>query len=83
MTDELRLRELQRGLQLLQTVAAILLMVHSAVGGAISGLPALTERLKKMSSVLLEGMHSQWVQLLPPISTTITLLFLLSTGPIA
>ncbi|XP_035282972.1 T-complex protein 11-like protein 2 isoform X2 [Anguilla anguilla] len=59
MTDEQRLKELQRGLQLLQIVAAILLIVHSAMGGPISGLPALTERLKKMTSVLLEGMHSQ------------------------
>ncbi|KAG7456227.1 hypothetical protein MATL_G00249540 [Megalops atlanticus] len=59
MTDEARLREVQRGLQLLQTVASVLLMVQSAVGGPASGLPALTERLKRMSSVLLEGMHSQ------------------------
>ncbi|KAJ8262009.1 hypothetical protein GJAV_G00161050 [Gymnothorax javanicus] len=58
-TDELRLQELQQGLHLLQTVAAILLVVHSAVGGPISSLPSLTARLKKMTSVLLEGMHSK------------------------
>ncbi|KAG9345686.1 hypothetical protein JZ751_008830 [Albula glossodonta] len=58
MTDEERLRELQRALQLLQTVVSILLMVHSTVGDPVSGLPTLTERLKKMASVLLEGMHS-------------------------
>ncbi|KAJ8392362.1 hypothetical protein AAFF_G00077260 [Aldrovandia affinis] len=58
MTDEGRLRELQRDLQLLQTVAAVLLIVHSAMGGPVSDLPALSERLKKMTSVLLEGMHS-------------------------
>ncbi|XP_030635669.1 T-complex protein 11-like protein 2 [Chanos chanos] len=59
MTDEVRLQELRRCLQLLQAVASVLLIICSAVGGAVSGLPALIERLKKMTSVLLEGMHSQ------------------------
>ncbi|XP_046878681.1 T-complex protein 11-like protein 2 isoform X2 [Hypomesus transpacificus] len=58
VTDEVRLRELQRRLQLLQTVASVLLIVYSAVGGAVSGLPALADRLKRMTSILLEGMHS-------------------------
>ncbi|KAM9401830.1 T-complex protein 11-like protein 2 isoform 1-T1 [Salvelinus alpinus] len=57
MTDEVRLRELQRRLQLLKAVASVLLIVYSAIGGPISGLPALAERLKRMASVLLEGMH--------------------------
>ncbi|XP_010885697.1 T-complex protein 11-like protein 2 [Esox lucius] len=58
LTDEVRLRELQRNLQLLQSVASVLLIVYNAIGGPISGLPALAERLKRMTSVLLEGMHS-------------------------
>ncbi|KAJ8007182.1 hypothetical protein DPEC_G00114880 [Dallia pectoralis] len=58
MTDEVRLRDLQRRLQLLQSVASVLLIVYSAIGGAISGLPVLADRLKRMTSVLLEGMHS-------------------------
>ncbi|XP_052347587.1 T-complex protein 11-like protein 2 [Oncorhynchus keta] len=43
---------------LLKAVASVLLIVYSAIGGPISGLPALAERLKRMTSVLLEGMHS-------------------------
>ncbi|TRY56492.1 hypothetical protein DNTS_008782 [Danionella cerebrum] len=58
MTDDARLQEMQRSLQLYQAVASVLLILFSSVGGALSGLPALVERLKKMTAVLLEGMHS-------------------------
>ncbi|KTG40892.1 hypothetical protein cypCar_00001064 [Cyprinus carpio] len=58
MTDEVRLQEMQRSLQLYQAVASVLLIVCSSIGGAVSGLPDLVERLKKMTAVLLEGMHS-------------------------
>ncbi|XDV24996.1 hypothetical protein PO909_029003 [Leuciscus waleckii] len=58
MTDELRLQEMQRSLQLFKKVASVLLIVYSSIGGAVSGLPALAERLKKMTAVLLEGMHN-------------------------
>lgn len=58
VTDEVRLQEMQRSLQLYQTVASVLLIVCSSIGGAVSGLPALVEKLKKMTAVLLEGMHS-------------------------
>ncbi|KAL2102992.1 hypothetical protein ACEWY4_002160 [Coilia grayii] len=58
MTDEARLVEMQRRAQVLQAVAAILLIVYSSTGEAFTGLPALTERLKRMTTVLLEGMHS-------------------------
>lgn len=61
MTDEVRLQEMQRSLQLYQVVASVLLMVYSSIGGAVSGLPTLVERLKKMTAVLLEGMHSAYV----------------------
>lgn len=62
ITDELRLQEMQRSLQLYQKVASVLLIVYSSIGGAVSGLPALVERLKKMTAVLLEGMHSTYVR---------------------
>uniref|UniRef100_A0A673JP86 T-complex protein 11-like protein 2 n=1 Tax=Sinocyclocheilus rhinocerous TaxID=307959 RepID=A0A673JP86_9TELE len=58
MTDEVRLQEMQRSLQLYQAGASVLLIVYSSIGGAVSGLPALVERLKKMTAVLLEGMHN-------------------------
>ncbi|KAL0963003.1 hypothetical protein UPYG_G00348250 [Umbra pygmaea] len=64
MTDEVRLRDIQRSLRLLQAVASVLLIVYSAIGGAISGLTALAERLKRMTSVLLEDMHSSDFNLL-------------------
>ncbi|KAM4615353.1 T-complex protein 11-like protein 2 isoform 2-T2 [Polymixia lowei] len=58
MTDESRLREIQWQLQRLQAVNEVLLIVYSTVGGPIQGLPALAERLKRMTCVLLDGMHS-------------------------
>uniref|UniRef100_A0A667ZLM6 T-complex 11, testis-specific-like 2 n=1 Tax=Myripristis murdjan TaxID=586833 RepID=A0A667ZLM6_9TELE len=58
MTDELRLREIQQQLQQCQAVNEVLLIVYSAIGGAIQGLPSLSDRLKKMTSVLLDGMHN-------------------------
>ncbi|XP_071373225.1 T-complex protein 11-like protein 2 [Centroberyx affinis] len=59
MTDEQRLREIQWQLQQCQAVNEVLLIVYSAIGGPIQGLPSLSDRLKRMTSVLLEGMHSQ------------------------
>ena len=61
MTDEGRLLGLQRELRQLELVAQVLLIVYSAVGGPIQGLPSLAERLKRMTCVLLEGMHSPLV----------------------
>lgn len=61
MTDEARLREIQRTLRKCQAVNEVLLIVYSTIGGAIQGLPSLSERLKRMTSVLLDGMHSQSV----------------------
>lgn len=66
MTDEVRLQEMQWSLQLYQAVASVLLIVYSSIGGAVSGLHALAERLKKMTAVLLEGMHSAYVLQLDP-----------------
>ncbi|KAK1167146.1 T-complex protein 11-like protein 2 [Acipenser oxyrinchus oxyrinchus] len=57
MTDETRLLELQKSLELYKAVAAVLLIVYNAIGGPISGLPVLADQLKKITSVLLEGIH--------------------------
>lgn len=48
---------MQKSLKLYQAVASVLLIVCSSIGGPVSSLPALVERLKKMIAVLLEGMH--------------------------
>ncbi|XP_026183025.1 T-complex protein 11-like protein 2 [Mastacembelus armatus] len=58
MTDEIRLRELQWKLQQFQTVNEVLLIVYSSIGGPIQGMPTLSDRLKQMTSVLLDGMHN-------------------------
>ena len=57
MTDEMRLKEVQWQLQQLQAVNQVLLIVYSAVGGPVQGLSSLADRLKRMTSVLLDGMH--------------------------
>ncbi|XP_072311199.1 T-complex protein 11-like protein 2 [Eucyclogobius newberryi] len=57
MTDEGRLREIQEQLQQCQAVNEVLLIVYSTIGGPIQGLPPLAERLKRMTIVLLDGMH--------------------------
>ena len=61
MTDEMRLREIQWKLQQCQAVNEVLLIVYSTIGGPIQGLPSLSDRLKRMISVLLDGMHSSSV----------------------
>ncbi|KAF7669666.1 hypothetical protein LDENG_00151580 [Lucifuga dentata] len=58
MTEELRLREVQCRLQQCQAVNEVLLIVYSTIGGPIQGLSMLSERLKRMTSVLLDGMHN-------------------------
>lgn len=58
MTDEIRLQEIQGQLQRCQAVNEVLLIVYSTIGGPIQGLPSLSDRLKRMTSVLLDGMHS-------------------------
>nr|XP_020455307.1 T-complex protein 11-like protein 2 [Monopterus albus] len=58
MTDELRLREIQWKLQQVQVVNEVLLIVYSTIGGPIQGLPTLSDCLKQMTSVLLDGIHS-------------------------
>ncbi|XP_041820039.1 T-complex protein 11-like protein 2 [Chelmon rostratus] len=58
MTDETRLREIQQQLRQGQMVNEVLLIVYRTVGGPIQDLPSLSDRLKRMTSVLLDGMHS-------------------------
>lgn len=58
VTDETRLREIQWQLRQSQAVNEVLLIVYSTFGGPIQGLPSLSDRLKRMTSVLLDGMHS-------------------------
>lgn len=55
--DENRLQEIQWQLQQCQMVNEVLLIVFSTVGGPIQGVTCLSERLKRMTSVLLDGMH--------------------------
>ncbi|KAK5848911.1 hypothetical protein PBY51_008596 [Eleginops maclovinus] len=56
MTDETRLQKIQQQLKQIQAVNEVLLIIYSTVGGPIQGLPALSDRLKRMISVLLDGM---------------------------
>lgn len=57
MTDELRYRELKEKLDPLKLTAAVLLITYNLVGQAIADLPDLNERFKRVTAVLLEGMH--------------------------
>ncbi|XP_019738597.1 T-complex protein 11-like protein 2 [Hippocampus comes] len=63
MTDEGRLREVQAELRRWQAVNEVLLIVHSTVGGPIQGVAALSERLKRMTAVLLDHMHNPMISL--------------------
>ncbi|XP_072233309.1 T-complex protein 11-like protein 2 [Leuresthes tenuis] len=57
ITDEARLQEIQWQLKQCQAVNEVLLIVYSTVGEPVQGLPSLSDRLKTMISVLLDGMH--------------------------
>ncbi|KAM3587545.1 uncharacterized protein V6R79_008753 [Siganus canaliculatus] len=57
MTDEPHLSELQQQLKQCQTVNMVLLIIYNTIGGPIQGLSTLSDRLKRMTSVLLDGMH--------------------------
>lgn len=68
MNDEMRLREIQQQLQQCQMVNEVLLIVYSTIGDPIQGLPSLSERLKRMTCVLLDGMHHSYVYSINPSS---------------
>uniref|UniRef100_A0A1A7YQ26 T-complex 11-like 2 n=1 Tax=Iconisemion striatum TaxID=60296 RepID=A0A1A7YQ26_9TELE len=57
VTDETQLQEIQRQLKQAVAVNMVLLIVFSTIGGPIQGLSALSDRLKRMIIVLLNGMH--------------------------
>lgn len=61
MTDETRLQEIQWQLRQCEAVNEVLLIVYSTVGEPVQGLSSLSDRLKRMISVLLDGMHRQSV----------------------
>lgn len=68
MNDEMRLREIQQQLQQCQMVNEVLLIVYSTIGDPIQGLPSLSESLKRMICVLLDGMHHSYVYSINPSS---------------
>lgn len=57
MTDGARLQELTEKLNQLKLIACLSLITNSIVGAVTEGLPDLTNRLKRVSAVLLEGMN--------------------------
>ncbi|XP_028935138.1 T-complex protein 11-like protein 2 isoform X1 [Ornithorhynchus anatinus] len=59
MTDGTRLQELTEKLNQLKIIACLSLVINNMVGAVTAGLPELTERLKRISAVLLEGMNKE------------------------
>ncbi|RVE56652.1 hypothetical protein OJAV_G00223600 [Oryzias javanicus] len=55
--DESRLQEIKWQLNQSQAVNEVMLIVFNTVGEPIQGLASLSDRLKRMISVLLDGMH--------------------------
>ncbi|XP_012725205.2 T-complex protein 11-like protein 2 [Fundulus heteroclitus] len=63
--DESRLEDIQQQLKACQIVNEVLLIVNSTVGGPLQGISSLSDRLKRMITVLLQGMHR------PPVRPTL------------
>uniref|UniRef100_F6W1E6 T-complex 11 like 2 n=1 Tax=Monodelphis domestica TaxID=13616 RepID=F6W1E6_MONDO len=59
MTDGTRLQELTERLNQLKVIACLSLITNNMVGALIEGLPELADRLKRISTVLLEGMNKE------------------------
>ncbi|XP_074082863.1 T-complex protein 11-like protein 2 isoform X1 [Macrotis lagotis] len=59
MTDGTRLQELAERLNQLKVIACLSLITNNMVGTLIEGLPGLSDRLKRISTVLLEGMNKE------------------------
>uniref|UniRef100_A0A1A8BS52 T-complex 11-like 2 n=1 Tax=Nothobranchius kadleci TaxID=1051664 RepID=A0A1A8BS52_NOTKA len=57
VVDETQLEEIQRQLKQAVAVNTVLLIVFSTIGDPIQGLSVLSDRLKRMITVLLNGMH--------------------------
>ncbi|XP_010902389.1 T-complex protein 11-like protein 1 [Esox lucius] len=58
LMDQLRFQEMQQDLEQLVLMASVLLIVYNTTGEAISGLPGLMSRLKRIIAVLLADMHT-------------------------
>ncbi|XP_048658621.1 T-complex protein 11-like protein 2 isoform X2 [Marmota marmota marmota] len=59
VTDGARLQELTEKLNQLKIIACLSLITKNMVGAVTEGFPELTNRLKRISAVLLEGMNKQ------------------------
>lgn len=59
VTDGARLQELTEKLNQLKIIACLSLITKNMVGAVTEGFPELANRLKRISSVLLEGMNKQ------------------------
>lgn len=59
MTDGTRLKELTEKLNQLKMIACVSLITNNMMGAITEGLPELANRLKRISTVLLEGMNKE------------------------
>ncbi|XP_063165183.1 T-complex protein 11-like protein 2 [Candoia aspera] len=69
MTDEARLQELSKKLNQMKIVASISLITSNLVPVVIEGIPDFLEKQKKISFVLLEGMHKETFDLKEALNT--------------
>ncbi|KAM6437786.1 T-complex protein 11-like protein 2 [Liasis olivaceus] len=69
MTDEARLQELSKKLNQMKTVACISLITSNMVPAVIEGIPDFVEKQKRISFVLLEGMHKETFDLKEALNT--------------
>lgn len=56
--DQVRFKEMQQEVGQLVLLSSVLLIVYTAAGEAISGLPGLMETLKNTVNVMLADMHT-------------------------
>lgn len=59
MTDETRLQELSKKLNQLKIVGCISLITSNMLPAVIEDIPDFVEKQKRISFVLLEGMHKE------------------------
>nr|XP_033808537.1 T-complex protein 11-like protein 2 [Geotrypetes seraphini]XP_033808538.1 T-complex protein 11-like protein 2 [Geotrypetes seraphini]XP_033808539.1 T-complex protein 11-like protein 2 [Geotrypetes seraphini] len=69
MTDETRLQELREKLNHVKVVACILLITHNIVGAATASIPEFAEKLKTITTILLEGMNKKMFDLKETLNT--------------
>lgn len=56
--DQVRFKEMQQEVGQLVLLSSVLLIIYTATGEAISGLPGLMETLKNTVNVMLADMHT-------------------------